>query len=131
MPSICIQLDITAPIDRVFDLAQYRCAHGIHRADQRTCYRWPYLGLIELGERVTWEARHFGITQQLEVEITQFERPHVFEDTMIKGAFKSFEHQHFFSENQGITKMRDVFTYRAPLGPLGVYCGTPHFLPAI
>ena len=43
----------------------------------------------------------------------------MFEDTMLSGAFKSFEHQHFFSENQGLTKMRDVFTYRAPLGPLG------------
>ena len=32
-------------------------------------------GLIELGDEVTWEARHFGIRQTLKVRITGFERP--------------------------------------------------------
>ena len=38
---------------------------------------------------------------------------------MISGVFKSFTHQHYFSEDQGITAMYDVFTFRAPWGILG------------
>ena len=120
MPTIDQSLIINAPIGRVFDLARSIDAHtastsqtGERAIGGRTS------GLIELGERVRWEARHFGITQQLEVEITQFERPHMFENTMIGGAFKSFTHQHYFSETSGVTTMRDVFNFRAPLGVLG------------
>ena len=76
-------------------------------------------GLIELGEQVTWEARHFGIRQRLTSEITFFDRPHRFQDTMRKGAFRSFVHDHYFEPAAGGTLMRDVVTFHAPLGILG------------
>ena len=38
---------------------------------------------------------------------------------MIRGAFKRFDHDHFFTADDHGTRMRDVFDYAAPLGPLG------------
>lgn len=39
---------------------------------------------------------------------------------MIRGAFASFEHDHFFEPaSSGGTLMRDVLRFAAPLGPLG------------
>lgn len=68
---------------------------------------------------MTWEARHFGVTQQLESEITAFEYPIMFEDTMLKGAFKSLRHVHAFEQTEQGTLMRDTFNYAAPFGPFG------------
>ena len=33
--------------------------------------------------------------------------------------FKSFTHQHLFSEKEGITEMKDLFEYQSPWGILG------------
>jgi ligand-binding SRPBCC domain-containing protein len=39
---------------------------------------------------------------------------------MIRGAIKSFEHDHFFTRANGeATEMRDLLVFHAPLGPLG------------
>lgn len=53
-------------------------------------------GLIELGEEVTWEGRHFGFRQRFTSRISAFDRPLRFQDRMIRGAFKSFVHDHDF-----------------------------------
>lgn len=76
-------------------------------------------GLIEIGETVTWRAKHFGIYQKLQVKITNMEKFEYFTDTMQKGAFKRFVHQHIFKEEDGATVMLDVFVYQSPLGVLG------------
>ncbi|WP_394352500.1 SRPBCC family protein [Flavobacterium silvaticum] len=76
-------------------------------------------GLCELGDRITWEATHFGIRQRLSVEITKFEKPYFFEDTMTKGAFKSMRHEHHFSFENGLTVMKDEFYFEAPFGIIG------------
>ena len=78
-------------------------------------------GLIELGETVTWRARHLGVRQSLTARITAFERPRYFEDTMDRGAFKSLRHGHFFDDaGGGVTVMRDVVDLQAPFGVLGL-----------
>ena len=76
-------------------------------------------GLLGAGDEVTWEAVHLGVRQRLTGRVTRCERPHLFEDIQVRGAFASFTHQHEFSEIAGRTRMLDNFTYRAPLGPLG------------
>jgi ligand-binding SRPBCC domain-containing protein len=75
--------------------------------------------LIELGESVTWRAKHLGVYQKLTVTITQFDRPHLFADKMLKGAFDSMDHVHQFEPIEETTKMIDVFTFHAPFGILG------------
>lgn len=77
-------------------------------------------GLIGVGEEVTWRARHLGIRQELASKITAMERPAYFQDTMVRGAFRSFQHDHFFSENdEGLTEMKDILRFSAPIPLLG------------
>jgi len=76
-------------------------------------------GLIEMGENVTWEATHFGIRQRLTSRIVMFESPQHFRDTMVSGAFKRFDHDHYFIAEENGTLMKDIFDYTSPCGLLG------------
>ena len=76
-------------------------------------------GLIGLGEEVTWRARHFGVVHEHSSRITAFDPPAHFRDIMVRGRFKSFEHDHFFEEHAAGTLMRDVIVFESPLGILG------------
>jgi ligand-binding SRPBCC domain-containing protein len=76
-------------------------------------------GLIELGEQVTWEARHFGIRQWMTSKITAYDRPRYFQDSMLRGAFRSFVHDHYFEPCAEGTMMKDVLTFHSPLGFIG------------
>ena len=77
-------------------------------------------GLIAMGEEVTWRARHFGVWQHFTSRIPGFDRPRYFRDTMIRGAFASFEHDHFFTPlPDSRTEMRDHLVFRSPLGLFG------------
>tara|TARA_R100000027_G_scaffold19410_2_gene14043 strand:- start:4385 stop:4885 length:501 start_codon:yes stop_codon:yes gene_type:complete len=120
MALIQLTTRIAAPVERVFDLARSVEAHtasvsqtGEIAIDGKTS------GLVEEGDTVTWEATHFGIKQRLKVQMTQVERPSMFEDRMVFGAFSSMSHQHRFEEKDGETEMRDRFEFQAPLGILG------------
>jgi ligand-binding SRPBCC domain-containing protein len=64
--------------------------------------------------------KHLGVRQHLTSKITAYDSPRYFQDTMVEGAFKFMQHDHFFtaiSESQ--TEMRDRFTFAAPLSVLG------------
>ena len=76
-------------------------------------------GLIGFDESVTWRAKHFGIWQNLTSKITEYNRPYVLTDEMVKGAFKSFKHKHEFKEQNNCTIMHDTFDFESPLGILG------------
>jgi ligand-binding SRPBCC domain-containing protein len=76
-------------------------------------------GLIELGEQVTWEARHFGVKQRFTSHITAYDRPRYFQDSMLRGAFASFVHDHYFEACEEGTRMTDVLTFRSPFGIVG------------
>lgn len=121
MPIIKLETLIQAPIQRCFDLSRSIDLHQIsmeHTNEKAVLGRTS--GLIQLGERVTWQAKHFGITQQLTVEITAFDAPFFFADEMLKGAFKSFRHEHHFSALASGTLMVDLFDFETPLGVLGL-----------
>jgi len=118
---IRITTPIVAPIERCFDLARSIDAH-VHSTEgtSERPIAGRTSGLIEAGEQVTWEAVHFGVRQKMTVQITQMDRPTRFHDRMLKGAFKSFEHEHAFaSQPDGSTHMIDELRIEAPLGPLG------------
>jgi len=112
---------IHAPIARCFDLSRSIDVHllgNTHSGEQATA--GTCTGLIGLGQQVTWHARHFGVRQHLTSAITAFNSPTYFQDTMLRGAFKSMQHDHYFLDlDCGVTEMRDVFRFSAPLGPLG------------
>ncbi len=116
MPIIKLEITINAPIERVFDLARCIDLHEETMSKHNEkAIAGITKGLINLGESVTWEATHFGVRQKLTSKITEYKHPVHFQDSMIKGAFKCFTHDHFFEENKAKTIMRDVFDYSSPL----------------
>jgi ligand-binding SRPBCC domain-containing protein len=120
MPKIELSTIINAPVKRCFDIARdidVHVASTAHTGERAIAGHTS--GLIELGETVTWRAKHFGIWQNLTSKITDFNSPHFFADELVKGAFKSFRHEHYFTGDGKQTIMRDVFIYQSPLGWLG------------
>jgi len=119
-----IKLDtfINAPIEVVFNLSRSVDLHKISAAHTtEEAIEGRTTGLMEPGETVTWQAKHFGIRQELSVVITNFDVPNYFTDEMVpgKGAFAAMMHQHMFYNQDGKTKLTDVFMYKSPLGVLG------------
>lgn len=109
---------IEAPIEVVFDAARDMSLHS--QALEWTGERivsGPTI--LNLGDEITFEGKHFGVRQRLTARITEFERPRRFVDEMVKGAFKSVYHEHLFEENGQGTRMTDRLRFVAPLGPLG------------
>lgn len=121
MPVISLQTTINAPIERCFDLARSVEAHiySTSRTRERAV-GGVTSGLLSLGDNVTWEAVHFGIKQCLTSKITRCDKPHVFTDEMVRGAFHSFTHTHEFRPAKNGTIMLDTFKYESPLGFIGV-----------
>ncbi|HXH94819.1 MAG TPA: SRPBCC family protein [Thermoanaerobaculia bacterium] len=120
MPTITIETLLPAPPERCFDASRDLDLHVTsmkETAEKAVAGRTS--GLIELGEQVTWEARHFGVRQRFTSKITAFDRPAYFQDSMVKGAFHSFVHDHYFEAVDGGTKMIDVLTFASPLGFIG------------
>ncbi len=76
-------------------------------------------GLIDLGQEVTWRAKHFGIWHTLTSRIAEYARPNYFKDVMVRGIFRRLEHHHRFVFRNGTTAMTDRFEYDPPLGVLG------------
>ncbi|WP_262152320.1 SRPBCC family protein [Chryseobacterium foetidum] len=76
-------------------------------------------GMIELGETVTWRAKHLGFYQTHTSKITEMEKPSKFTDVMLKGRFKSFKHQHLFKTRGKQTIMTDILEFESPAGIIG------------
>ena len=111
---------INAPIERCFDLARSIDLHveSMNQTGEKAI-AGRTSGLIELGETVTWQAKHLGIRQTLTSKITQFDYPNSFTDEMVKGAFKSIRHEHLFYAINDQTVMKDIFIFESPYGMLG------------
>jgi ligand-binding SRPBCC domain-containing protein len=120
MPVIRLTTTMRAPAGVCFDLARDVELHIRSTAHTRErAIGGVTSGLVGLHDEVTWEATHLGVRQQLTSRITAYDRPRHFRDSMVRGVFARFDHDHFFSEKDGTTVMEDVFDYTSPLGMLG------------
>jgi len=120
MPKIVLKTLINAKKEIVFDLLRSIDLHKISTEHtNEEAIAGITSGLIELNDWVTWRAKHFGIYQILTSKITEFEYPNFFSDEMVKGAFKSFKHEHHFKNHKNGTLMIDYFDYQSPFGFLG------------
>jgi ligand-binding SRPBCC domain-containing protein len=77
-------------------------------------------GVMELGDTVTWRARHFGIVFLMTSAITEYEYPGRFVDEQQRGPFGRWRHEHRFAAEEGGTRMTDVVDFRSPLRLAGV-----------
>src|SRR4029077_18062390 len=88
MPRIELVTHIAGPCERCFDLARSVEVHIRSTASTgERAIAGRTSGLMELGDEVTWQARHFGFQQTLTSRITAFDRPWHFRDSMVRGAF--------------------------------------------
>lgn len=120
MPLIEIHTLINADIEKCFDLARNIGFHkeSLQHSNEKAV-AGKTSGLIELGEWVTWEAKHLGFKQRLTSKITEFNSPNYFVDEQVSGAFKSFIHEHIFHNENGKTLMIDKFYFQSPFGVFG------------
>lgn len=120
MPVIRLTTEIKADPKVVFDLARDIDFHiKSTKQTNEKAIAGRTSGLIELGESVTWQAKHFGFNQKLTIKITAFKYPSYFVDELTKGIFKRFRHEHHFKNSEYGTEMTDVFDYYSPFGFLG------------
>lgn len=121
MLTLRLSLHVDAPPERCFDLSRSVDLHEVSTAQTgERAVAGTLSGLMGLHDTVTWRARHLGVWQELTSQIVAYDRPNHFRDSMVRGAFRHFDHDHLFeADPRGGTRMSEVFTFSAPLGPLG------------
>jgi len=116
MPKIELTTEINSTLDICFDLARSIDLHKISTSQtSEQAIAGTTSGLINLNEFVTWQAIHFGINQELTTKITSFDKPKYFKDEQLKGAFKSFYHEHTFEQIGDKVIMKDIFEFQSPV----------------
>lgn len=120
MATILLSTRIYAPIATCFDVSRSIDLHiESMQPSNETAIAGVTSGLIELGETVTWRAKHFSTHMQMTVVITAMQYPDYFIDEMQRGPFKSMKHLHEFEQKDGYVLMKDRFEFESPLGILG------------
>lgn len=121
LPVITSITRIKAPVERVFDLARSIEVHLESAVETgESVIQGRQSGLLESGDELTWSGKHLGFQQTLTVRITEFSRPDLFVDEMVKGAFRRLVHRHAFEADGEATIMRDEFDYVSRRGLLGL-----------
>ena len=111
---------IAAPPERCFDLSLDIDLHVRSMADsEERAVAGVMSGRIGLGQTVTWDAKHFGISWRMTSKITALDRPSRFVDEQVKGPFSRFRHEHIFESTNLGTRMVDRINFDAPAGPIG------------
>ncbi|MEO6638621.1 MAG: SRPBCC family protein [Ginsengibacter sp.] len=120
MPVIESTTNINSTLETCFDLSRSIDLHQISTAHtNEKAIAGKVKGLIGLHEFVTWEAKHFGITQKLTSKITAFSPPFHFRDEQQQGPFKYIIHDHHFEIDNGNVIMKDIFNFQSPFGYIG------------
>jgi ligand-binding SRPBCC domain-containing protein len=111
---------MSAPVQRCFDLARSIDVH-VHSAfgTNEQAVGGVTSGLIAEGQEVEWKARHFGLWLTMRVRITGWRPPGYFQDSMVRGPFQSFTHDHTFEPDGSGTLMTDRITFLSPLHLVG------------
>lgn len=120
MTTIYLETKIKAPKKIVFDASRDIDIH--QKSASKTSEKaiaGITSGLINLNETVTWRGKHFGFYLTHKSRITAMNFYNYFVDEMEKGKFKTFKHEHFFEEQNGITIMKDKLQYETPFGIFG------------
>jgi ligand-binding SRPBCC domain-containing protein len=112
---------IKAPIERCFLLSTnvelVGRTYGMKPIEGKT------QGLVEADDKLLWAGWKFGMPQMHESVISQYEKPSFFQDTMTRGRFKRYQHDHYFYEMDGRTVLNDKIRFTMPLGPVGRLVG--------
>jgi ligand-binding SRPBCC domain-containing protein len=114
MFTISDSIHINAPIDRCFQLSTNISL--VRRTLRMRPIEGKTDGMIGDGDRLVWAGWKFGLPQMHESLITGYERPVFFQDTMGRGRFKRFQHDHYLIEIEGHTLLNDKLRFTLPYG---------------
>ena len=101
---------------------------GMHPVEGRTG------GLVTAGDTVRWEGLQLGFANyHVSLIVPEaWDPPHFFQDRMIDGRFRTFEHDHSFIETANGTFLDDCIRFTMPFGWAGNVVGrvilVPHIL---
>jgi ligand-binding SRPBCC domain-containing protein len=108
---------INAPIERCFMLSTnielVGRTLGMKPVEGKTS------GAVVGNDRLLWAGWKFGLPHLHETHITAYEPPAFFQDTMGKGRFKRYQHDHHFYEMDDRTVLNDKIRFSMPLGFVG------------
>ena len=123
---------VQAPIGLCFALSTHLAVVerelGMYPVEGRTG------GLVTAGDTVRWEGLQLGFAKYHVSRIVPhtWDPPHFFQDRMIAGRFRSFEHDHSIIEAANGTFLDDCIRFTMPLGWAGDLVGrvvlVPHIL---
>ena len=120
MPTIHLTTFISAPVKRVFDLSRSITLHKLSMQQTgEVAIAGTTSGLIKKDETVTWRAKHLFKTRFFTSKITEMLPFEKFTDKMIRGDFKSFEHEHYFKPAENGTIVIDILHFETPYGLIG------------
>jgi ligand-binding SRPBCC domain-containing protein len=126
-------IHIKAPLDRCFllstSLALVEMELGMRPVAKGGATRTA--GLVVGGDRIRWEGWQLGMPQVHVSLISEYEPYRFFQDTMIAGRFKSFRHDHEFTEIGGQVLLKDTIRFSMPLGVAGRLVGKYLMIPHI
>lgn len=111
---------IAAPCAVVFDLELDVDVHAASLPGRERGTTGGGRRTLQLGDEVTFRARHFGLPWQMSSRVTAFARPHRFVDEQTRGPFRTLHHEHLFEAiGADSTRMIDRLRITAPAGMLG------------
>ena len=110
-------IHINAPIERCFHLSS--SIDLVRQTLGMKPVRGKLDGNIAAGDRILWRGWILGLPQFHESLITAYNVPTFFQDTMERGRFKRFQHDHHFAEVDGHTLLHDKLRFSLPFGPAG------------
>ncbi len=120
MTTINIITKVNAPIQKVFDVNRDIDIHqNSASGTNEVAIAGITSGLINFNETVTWRGKHFGFYLTHKSRMTAMNFYDYFVDEMEEGKFKSFRHEHFFEEKDGVTTMTDKLCYQTPFWIFG------------
>lgn len=120
MPTFDLELIVRAPVELCFDIGLDIELHlDCFKDHGERAVAGVTSGRLGPGDWVTWEARHLGLRRRLTNQITRYDRPHMFQDETIRGAFHRFSHLHLFESVPEGARLREHLEYESPLGWAG------------
>jgi ligand-binding SRPBCC domain-containing protein len=75
---------------------------------------------VQLGSRLVFTGRRWGVSQKIVSEVTSFELNVLFADEQREGPFKKWHHWHRFESVSGGTLIRDEIEFEPPGGLMGM-----------
>lgn len=124
------QIVVHAPVERCFllstSIAVVERELKMHPAAGRTT------GFVQDGDTVLWRGWQLGLPQVHQSKIRRLQPNRFFQDCMMRGRFKSFEHDHaFVKQSKGDVLLRDELRFTMPLGWAGWAVGRAVLVPHI